>query len=109
MKESTQIIVAIAIIAIGWILTTLAKGWWTRQICKRIIKEIKAQGAINAATAVSLPYSPEAKVKSTIINFGYRDYRPHALEILILGEVVIKTANGQYYLNEDMLLKPQIW
>jgi len=93
MKESNQIIIAVLIIAIGWLLTTLATGWWTRQICKRIIKELKEQGAVNAATAVSLHYAPEALVKSTIINFSYRDYRPKALEILILGEVVIKTAN----------------
>jgi hypothetical protein len=104
MKESKQIIIAVVIIAVGWILTTLATGWWTRQICKRIIKELKAQGAVNAANAVSLPYSPEAIVKSSIINFGYRDYRPKALEILILGEVVTKTVDDKYYLNEDMLL-----
>jgi putative effector of murein hydrolase LrgA (UPF0299 family) len=54
MKESTQIFVAVVIIAIGWILTTLSTGWWTRQICKRIIKELKEQGAVNVATAVSL-------------------------------------------------------
>ena len=104
MKESTQIFIAVVIIAVGWILTTLAKGWWTRQICKRIIKELKEQGAVNVATAVSLPYAPDAVVKNTIINFGYRDYRPHALEVLIQGEVVTKTANDQYYLNVDMLL-----
>jgi len=104
MKESTQIIVAVVIIAAGWIVTTLATGWWTRQICKRIIKELKEQGAISAATAVSLPYSPSVQVKSTILNFGYRDYRPKALEVLVLGEVVTKTINDQYYLNEDMLL-----
>lgn len=104
MKESTQIIIAFVIIVTGWLLTTLATGWWTRQICKRIIKELKEQGAINEATAVSLPYAPSAIVKSSIINFGYRDYRPKALEILVLGEVVTKTLNDQYYLNEDMLL-----
>jgi hypothetical protein len=104
MQESTQIIISIVIIVVGYILTTLGTGWWTRQVCLRIIKELEDKEAFNAATAVSLPYS---HAKTTLFNFGYRNYRLRALEVLLLGEVVTKTLNDLYYLNKDKLLKNQ--
>jgi len=98
MPESMQIVISVVIILIVYILTLIGTGWWTRRVCLRIIKELEAKGAINATTAVSLPYD-----KSSLFKFGYRDYRPKALESLVMGEVVCRTFNGQYYLNKEKL------
>lgn len=98
MPESVQIIISIVIILIVYLLTMLGTGWWTRRICLRIIKELEDKGAINATTAVSLPYA-----KTTFFKFGYRDYRPKALESLVMSEVVCKTFNGQYYLDKEKM------
>jgi hypothetical protein len=98
MPESMQIVISVVIILIVYILTLLGTGWWTKRICLRIIKELEAKGAINATTAVSLPYD-----KSSFFKVGYRDYRPKALESLVMGEVVCRTLTGQYYLNKEKL------
>jgi len=98
MPESVQIVISVVIILIVYILTLIGTGWWTRRVCLRIIKELEAKGAINATTAVSLPYD-----KSSLFKFGYRDYRPKALESLVMGEVVCRTFKGQYYLNKEKL------
>lgn len=99
MPESMQIIISIIIVLLVYILTMIATGWWTRRIALRIIKELDDKGAINATTAINLPYA-----KTSFFRFGYRDYRPKALESLVMSEVVIKTLNGQYYLNKEKLV-----
>jgi hypothetical protein len=98
MPESIQIIIGILSVLIVYVLVMLGTGWWTKRICRTIIKELEDQGALNASTAVALPYD-----KSINFKIGYRDYRPKALESLVLSEVVCKTFNGQYYLNKEKL------
>ena len=98
MPESMQIIIGILSVLIVYILVMLGTGWWTKRICLTIIKELDDQGALNASTAVALPYD-----KVNNFKIGYRDYRPKALESLVLSEVVCKTFNGQYYLNKEKL------
>jgi len=96
MPESMQIIIGICALLIVYLLAMLGTGWWTKQVSLAIMKELENRGAINAATAVDLPYD-----KITYFKVGYRDYRPKALEMLILSEVVCKTFQGRYYLNKE--------
>lgn len=98
MPESIQITVGILVILIVYVLTMLGKGWWTRRVSLKIIKELEGKGAISAATAVILPYD-----KVNYFHIGYRDYRPKALESLIMGEIVHRTFSGQYYLNQEKI------
>jgi hypothetical protein len=98
MPESMQIIIGILSVLIVYLLVMLGTGWWTKRICLTIIKELEDREAINASTAVALPYD-----KAINFKIGYRDYRPKALESLVLSEVVCKTFNGQYYLNKEKL------
>lgn len=103
MPESMQIIISVVIILIVCILAMLGTGWWTKRVCLKIIKELETKGAINTTTAVSLPYA-----NSTLFKIGYRDYRPKALESLILSEVACKTSSSQYYLNKEKLAEGKI-
>lgn len=103
MPESMQITISVVIILIAYILTMLGTGWWIKRVCLKIIKELETKGAFNATTAVRLPYA-----KSTLFKIGYRDYRPKALENLILSEVACKTFSGQYYLNKEKLAERKI-
>ena len=96
MPESMQIIIGIFAVLVVYLLAMLGTGWWTKQVCLAIMKELEDRGAINAATAVDFPYD-----KINYFKIGYRDYRPKALEMLILSEVVCKTFHGRYYLNKD--------
>jgi hypothetical protein len=96
MPESMQILIGITCVCLVSVLAMLGTGWWTKRICLSIIRELEEKGAINAKTAVSLPYD-----KVNYFKIGYRDYRPKALESLIISEIVIKTFDGQYYLNKE--------
>jgi len=102
MPESVQILISVVLILVVYVLSMLGTGWWTRRICLRIIKELEDKEAISATTAVTLPYE-----KSSFFRFGYRDYRPKALESLVMSEVVCKTFNGQYYLNKRKLAESE--
>ena len=95
MPESMQIIIGIFAVLVVYLLAMLGTGWWTKQVSLAIMKELEDRGAINAATAVDLPYD-----KINYFKVGYRDYRPKALEVLVLSEIVCKTFQGRYYLNK---------
>jgi len=96
MPESMQIIIGIFAVLVVYLLAMLGTGWWTKQVSLAIMKELEDRGAINAATAVDLPYD-----KISYFKVGYRDYRPKALEMLVLSEIVCKTFQGRYYLNKE--------
>ena len=96
MPESAQIIIGIFAILIVYLLAMLGTGWWTKQISLAMMKELEERGALNAATAVELPYD-----KINYFKVGYRDYRPKALEMLVLSEIVCKTFDGRYYVNKE--------
>jgi hypothetical protein len=102
MPESMQIIIGIFAVLVVYLLAMLGTGWWTKQISLAIMKELEDRGAINATTAVDLPYD-----KINYFKVGYRDYRPKALEMLILSEVVCKTFQGGYYLNKEKVVQIQ--
>ncbi len=102
MSESMQIIIGIFAMLVIYLLAMLGTGWWTKQVSLAIMKELEDRGAINAATAVDLPYD-----KINYFKVGYRDYRPKALEMLILSEVVCKTFQGGYYLNKEKVPENQ--
>lgn len=96
MPESMQIAIGIITILLVYLLAMLGTGWWTKQICLAIIRELEAKGAVDAASAVDLPYE-----KANYFKIGYRDYHPKALEMLVLSEVVYRTLPGRYYLNME--------
>lgn len=102
MPESIQIIIGILSVLIVYLLVMLGTGWWTKRICLTIIKELEEREAVDASSAVALPYD-----KSINFKIGYRDYRPKALESLVLSEVVCKTFNGRYYLNKEKMAEIQ--
>src|SRR4030042_6218713 len=94
MPESMQIVIGIITLLLVYLLAMLGTGWWTKQICLAIIRELEEKGAVDAISAIDLPYT-----KVNYIKIGYRDYRPKALEMLLLSEVVYKTLAGRYYLD----------
>ena len=96
MAESTQIIIGILSLVIVVILTMMGTGWWTKKMCLAIMRELEARDAVSEASAVELAYA-----KVDYFKIGYRDYRPKALEMLLLSEVVCRTSDGRYYLNQE--------
>ncbi|HDQ03744.1 MAG TPA: hypothetical protein ENN23_04115 [Deltaproteobacteria bacterium] len=96
MAESMQIFIGLTALVIVFILAMIAAGWWTHRISLGIIRELEYRGATSEEKAVDLPYD-----KINYLKIGYRDYRPKALEMLVMSDVVCRTPEGLYYLDED--------
>jgi len=94
MPDAARIILLILIFIIVYILTRKYHAWKLKLTYISIIKDLERQGATEPSSAVELPYA-----KMGVFRFGMRDYRPKAIEHLILSNIVGMTENGRYYLK----------
>lgn len=94
MSETIRTILAICILIIVYILTRRVHGWRIKRAYTVIIKDLEQKGALDSTSAVVLPYA-----KKGLFRVGVRDYRPKALEYLILGNIVGVTDSGKHYLK----------
>lgn len=90
-----QIIIGIVILIIVFLLTRVAIARRILRTASQVVKELEMREAFDPDSAAELPYaSPQ------YFRIGLRDYRPKALESLIQGGTVGRTADGKYYLTE---------
>lgn len=94
MPESLQIVVGVLFLVLVFIATRYGIFLRIKSACKFIIKDLERQHAFDAASAVELPYA-----KSSYFHIGLRDFRPKAVQSLVEGGVVGKTASEKYYLK----------
>ena len=98
MSETGRIIFVICILIVVYILTRKVHAWRIKRAYFSIIKDVEQRGGMNPSTAVELPWA-----KGTMFRFGLRDYRPKALEYLILSNIIGMTENGRYYLKNKKI------
>jgi hypothetical protein len=94
MSETLQIIIGFIFLAAVYILTRYGMAFRIKQASVSIIKDLEQKGAIDASSAVELPYA-----KSSLFKIGLRDFRPKAIESMIQGDIVGMTPEGKYYLK----------
>lgn len=94
MSETGRIILLIFILVIVYILTRKVHAWKIKRAYIYIIKDLEQQEAVDPSSAVELPYA-----KIGVFRFGMRDYRPKAIEYLIVSNIIGRTENGRYYLK----------
>jgi len=94
MSETGKIILLICILVIVYVLTRKVHAWRIKRAYIYIIKDLEQQGAVDPSSAIELPYE-----KIGVFRFGMRDYRPKALEYLILSNIVGMVDSGKYYLR----------
>lgn len=94
MSETGRIILAICILILVYILTRKVHAWRIKRAFVRIVKDLEQEGALDPSSAIQLPYA-----KKFMFRFGTRDYRPKALEYLIVSNIVGMTESGKYYLK----------
>ena len=92
--ETIELIVGIAILLATLVLTRRFHAWKIKRACSFIVNDLKAKSAFDPASAVELPYA-----KRNFLKMGMRDYRPTALNQLVMGEIVARTDDGRYYLK----------
>lgn len=93
MKEILSIISVCIFMAIALALTRKIQLWQIKRAYKNIIGDLRRSKAFSEDTAISLPYG-----RWNLFGFGLRDFRPKALEYLIVYKVVGKTDDGRFYL-----------
>ena len=98
MPESTELIIGIFILLAVITLTRRYHTWRIRRTYRLIIEDLKAKGALDAKTAVELPYA-----RARLVKMGVRDHQPIALNHLVFDDIVCIAENGKYYLNDKTL------
>jgi hypothetical protein len=94
MPESVQIIVGVLFLILVFIATRYGIFLRIKGACKFVIKDLERQKALDADSAVGLPYA-----KVSYFHIGLRDFRPKAVQSLLEGGVIGKTAGEKYYLK----------
>ena len=97
MTETVQIILAIIIGVLVFIVAKKIQAIILIRTFRIVIDDLKRQGALDASSAVTLPYA-----SPRLFRIGLRDYRPKAVKYLVLYGVVGMTENGRFYLIKDM-------
>ena len=93
MSDTGRIILLICILIIVYVLTRKVHAWKIKRAYIYIIKDLEQQGAVDPSSAIELPYA-----KIGVFRFGMRDYRPKAIEYLIVSNIIGMTESGRYYL-----------
>jgi len=99
--ETGQIILLGCVLVIVFFLTRRLHAWRLKRAYLYVVQDLKQQEAFDPASAVALPYA-----KTSMLRFGTRDYRPKAIQYLIMGDILAMTEDGRYYLkNRDIAIR----
>jgi hypothetical protein len=94
MAESMQIVIGIIFLIIVFIATRYGIFLRIKGACKAVVGDLERRGALDEASAVELPYA-----KRNYFQIGLRDFRPKAVQSLLEGGVIGKTASERFYLR----------
>jgi len=97
MKTAIELVLALAILVGVYLLTQRIVIWRLQRTCNRVLRDLQAKGAFSPESAVPLPYAHKNPLR-----IGVRDYRPKAVEILLIQGKVATNEDGAYYLNRSM-------
>jgi hypothetical protein len=99
--ETGQIILLMCVLVIVFFLTRKIQAWRMKRAYILVIEDLKREKAFDPESALILPYA-----KTSIFRFGTRDYRPKAIQYLMMGNVLGMTEDGRYFLKDkDFILK----
>ena len=97
MTETAQIILALIIMVMVFILAKRIQGMKINRAFRVVIKDLKQHKALDPSSAVPLPYAT-----TTFFRIGLRDYRPKAVFYLVQSGIVGMTEDKQFYLIKDV-------
>jgi len=104
MSDASQIIFAVGILAVFFLLSKKVYAYRINRACFAIIEDLKQQDALDSSTAVELPYA-KANLIKTVLQMKMKDFRPKAIEHLMTHNIVGMTENGRYYLKKGRNFK----
>ena len=92
-----KILMYVVILIGAFVLVQIIVGWKTKKACLAIIKDLRTRNAYDPESATALPYAQ----KKSLLHFGAKDYKPQALQQLVLQAIVLTTEDGRFYLGEN--------
>jgi hypothetical protein len=96
MSETTQLILGISLLIAVIALTRKYHAWRIKRAYIFIIDDLKNKGAYGVSSAVDLPYA-----RRNLLRLGVRQHHPQAMDHLIMENIVAKTEDGRFYLNQQ--------
>lgn len=94
ISEAGKIIIGVCALMAIYILTRQYHAWQMARAYKRIIRDLKEMGAMDASSAVDLPYA-----RQSVFRMGLRDYTPKTLQYMTEHHIVGMTPDRRYYLS----------
>lgn len=98
MPVYLQILMFAAVFIAIIVLFLYMGGLAVRRTCFEIIAEMEAARAFKESRAMEIQDE-----RKNFFRVGTKNIRPKALNLLIADGLVIKTANGKYYLDKEKL------
>jgi len=101
MSNVLTIILLIVLFLLGIIFIP---QFMLRRAIKQVIAIFRRYGATSAKSAKMLDEMGIKPQGMFTMNFGLRDYKFHAVQALIKGEIIKATEDGKMYLLEDKVM-----
>jgi hypothetical protein len=97
MSEAFQIVIGIILLIFFFLLAKSVQSIKIRRACEMVVKDLKQKGALDSSSAVTLPYAT-----SSFFRIGLRDYRPKAINTLVMSGIIGTTEEAKFYLKQDI-------
>ncbi len=104
MSQTSQIILSLLVLVGFYFLAKKIYDWRINRALFMVIEDLRQKGAFDPNSAVELPYD-KTSIAKTILQFKMRDFRPKAIEHLIIQHIVGMTEIGRYYLKKEKTLE----
>jgi len=101
LADALQIVFGILVLMAVFVLTQWAVAFRIKRACRHIIQDLETRQAVDAESAVALPYA-----RKDFFRIGIKDFRPKALESLVAASIVSHTGDGKYYLLKRGVILP---
>jgi len=95
MSETAEVILGVCVLLAIIILTRKYHTWRVKRGCILIVEALKSQGALDAKSAIDLPYA-----QRSLLKMGVRDHRSMALDHLVVDNIIGVSEGGKYYLKD---------
>lgn len=103
MGGATTILLLIVIAVGAFVLVVYIQSFLVKKAMRNVVARFRAKGATSPKTATSL-YELGLEPPDFMHRTGrVRDYKPHALRLLVQQNVIRGTEDGRVYLSEDEL------
>ncbi len=101
--EINSIVVVVLFFIVLLVVGAFISRWRIKKAMRQVVRAFREENTTNsrsARTIGELGLSPKGRMAGM---FKGRDYKPHALSMLIKADIVLTTEDGKLYLSEDKL------